>query len=62
MLFREKIRFYLIGVQNECSLSSDRLQLFICLKKKIFSHEPNKNKHQSRFDLWVMVCNPWLDF
>ena len=30
-------------------------------KKKVFSHEPNKNKHQSRFDLWVMVCNPWLD-
>ena len=36
MLFREKLRFYLIGVQYECFLSSDRLQLFICLKKKSF--------------------------
>ena len=61
MLFREKLRFYLIGVQYECFLSSDRLQLFICLKK-IFFHEPNENKYQSRFYLRVMVCNPWIDF
>lgn len=20
-----------------------------------------KAKHKSRFDLWVMACNPWLD-
>ena len=62
MLFREKLRFYLIGVQCKFNLSSNRLQLFIRLKKKIFSHEPNENKHQSRFDLRVMVCNPWIDF
>ena len=27
----------------------------------IYSHEPNKSKHKSRFDLWVVACNPWLD-
>ena len=36
MLFREKLRFYLIGVQCKFNLSSNRLQLFIRLKKKSF--------------------------